>query len=89
MKTLAAALFALSAGLSLNSLALAEPFNDRGRDFTATVQADSGSVRRNVTAISPAFNDRGVDYLADAPAGSPAQEPMISLRDAPAHGWNS
>lgn len=89
MKTIAAAVFAVSMGLSLNAVAVAEPFNSRGQDYVATVQSDGDTMRSPVTVTDSGFNDRGQDYIADAPAGSPSQEPMISLRDKAVHGWNS
>ncbi|MCP5420096.1 MAG: hypothetical protein H6970_13895 [Gammaproteobacteria bacterium] len=88
MKTIAAALFAVSAGLSLNGAAFADSFNDRGIDYTDAAQAHSDPVHSPLIAAMPEFNNRGVDYIADAPAGSAAEEPMISLQDARAHSWN-
>jgi hypothetical protein len=89
MKTIAAAVFAVSLGLSLSTAAVAEPFNSRGQDYVATVQSDDDTVRTTVTVTDSGFNNWGRDSLADAPAGSPAQEPMISLCNVAAHGWNS
>jgi hypothetical protein len=88
MKTIAAAVLALSAAVSLNTVAVAEPFNERGQDFVASVQSEADTSGSTGTVTASGFNDRGVDYIADAPAGKPARQPMISLRDAVAHGWN-
>jgi hypothetical protein len=89
MKTVAAAVFAVSFGLTLSSVALAAPFNNRGPDAVTTVQSESTAGRPSVADTHRGFNDRGADFIVDAPAGSPAQEPMISQTDKQAHRWNS
>jgi hypothetical protein len=52
----------LSAGAAL----AAEPFNDRGIDYVATVQPDPSVQRESITAQANNFNDRGVDYVEAA-----------------------
>jgi hypothetical protein len=83
MKTTVA--FILIAGLSLSSAALAEPFNDRGEDFRASVRSSASTAQQTVAATPNGFNNRGVDYIATAPTGSSEPLPEVMLTE---HGFN-
>jgi len=89
LTAVAASVFTISGGLSLSTVAVAEPFNSRGQDFVATAQSDVDTVGSTVTITDSGFNDRGQNFIVEAPAGSPAQKPIISLSDKTVHGWNS
>lgn len=92
MKTIATAVTAvlvLSAAMSLNTVAVAEPFNERGQDYVVVVKSKDDAVRSKVSTANQGFNDRGENYITDAPVGNAGQEPVISLRDSTVHGWNS
>ncbi|NJN45158.1 MAG: hypothetical protein HC808_00100 [Candidatus Competibacteraceae bacterium] len=70
MKTIAATLIILSSGLGLNTIALAEPFNEGGVHHLYTVQPDPNAPRTIVdTTASQPFNDRGTDYIVEAVPG--------------------
>ncbi|MEE4380138.1 MAG: hypothetical protein V2J55_21835 [Candidatus Competibacteraceae bacterium] len=87
MKTIAAALIVLSTGLGLNTIALAEPFNEGGVHHVYTVQSDPNAPRPIVdTTPSQPFTDRGTDYIVEALPGKPSQNHDFSL---PEQGWNS
>lgn len=68
MKTTALAL-ALAATMATGA-AVAEPFNERGINYAATVQPDPTLQREPAPADVSAFNDRGVNFINVAPAGS-------------------
>lgn len=44
-------------------VAVAEPFNNRGIDYRATVQSDASVQRESVTAQANRFNNQGSDYV--------------------------
>jgi hypothetical protein len=92
-KTTTALLFALAAGLTLSTAALAEPFNDRSPDYTTRVQPRTDVSYQPAAAASSHFNDRGEDYIVTAPVGSnkTTTEGMISQTGFNNHsqGWNS
>lgn len=73
MKTLTA--FALAAGLTLSATALAEPFNDRGPDWTRTVTGSRTTADSQVIA-GVGYNERGVDWTSRIPTDSPARPPQ-------------
>jgi len=80
-------LLAAAASVFAVSNANAEPSG--GTRYIYSAPAGSYQAQQPVVATVERFNDRGQDYITDAPAGSSAQEPIISLRNSASHGWNS
>jgi hypothetical protein len=68
MKTINAILIASS--IALSTAAVAEPFNDRGPDFIASVKSNPHSVPQSGTVVYGGFNDRGEDYISSISSAS-------------------
>jgi len=64
MNKIAAILFILSTGFGLNTVALAESFNDQDANPIATSQVDSTTALPMATTNNThPFNDRGRSYI--------------------------
>ncbi|MEE4380250.1 MAG: hypothetical protein V2J55_22410 [Candidatus Competibacteraceae bacterium] len=89
MKKVAATFFVLSTGLGMNTVALAEPFNDRDvNPITASQTDGTTALPMATTNATHPFNDRDRSYIVEAHAGNPSQDPVISFQGQ-ARDWNS
>ena len=77
MKMFTALLFTLVAGLS--TTAAAEPFNERGDDWTAGVSSSVQARREAAIAAPNTFNQRGEHYRVTAPSGSNKPRPVVEV----------
>ncbi len=77
--TATALALALSSMLSLGA-AQAEPFNQRGSDWVAQVQASAGAVPRIATPEPGFYNERGVNFVDIVPVGSDRPRAVVRLR---------
>ena len=79
MKKYAILALALASTLTFGS-AVAEPFNERGKDFIGSVETSSHTERQPVAAELDGFNNRGKEFSATMPAGSYRQSQPIVAR---------
>lgn len=61
------------------SPAIAEPFNERGGHFVASVKFSIHSKRQPVVVEFGRFNERGEDFIVTAPVGSHKQYPPVAV----------
>ncbi len=84
MKTTAAVLLALTAGLTVSASAIADQFNNRGPDFSTGISPSPYS--GPAIASSHGFNGRDEDFVANVTSSADAPRDTVRIVS---HGFNN